>query len=137
MKTLVRGLLLSAVMCALASANVWAQDSSSPSQEVRPAVTSFWGDTGLWFIPTGEVLKPGGWAFGAYRTELDFKQGSTDVAYYQDAGDWCRPSHGGLRRGSRGHVHRSRYASAVRACEHADRWRGQRVSVRPRGLDGQ
>ena len=81
MKTLVRGLLLSAVMCALASANVWAQDSSSPSQEVRPAVTSFWGDTGLWFIPTGEVLKPGGWAFGAYRTELDFKQGSTDVAH--------------------------------------------------------
>ena len=82
MKTFVRGLLLSAVMCALVSANVWAQDTSSPSPEVRPAVTSFWGDTGLWFIPTGEVLKPGGWAFGAYRTELDFKQGSTDVAYY-------------------------------------------------------
>src|SRR6185295_2204209 len=59
----------------------WAQDPSSP-QEVRPAVTSFWGDTGLWFVPTAEVLKPGGWAFGAYRTELDFKQGSTDVAYY-------------------------------------------------------
>jgi peptidoglycan-associated lipoprotein len=33
-------------------------------------------------VPTAEVLKPGGWAFGAYRTELDFKQGSTDVAYY-------------------------------------------------------
>ena len=60
---------------------MWAQDTSRP-QEVRPAVTSFWGDTGLWFIPTAEVLKPGGWAFGAYRTELDFKQGSTDVAYY-------------------------------------------------------
>ena len=82
MNRFVRGLLLSAVMCALVSANVWAQDTSSPSQEVRPAITSFWGDTGLWFIPTGEVLKPGGWAFGAYRTELDFKQGSTDVAYY-------------------------------------------------------
>ncbi|HVQ15169.1 MAG TPA: OmpA family protein [Vicinamibacterales bacterium] len=51
-------------------------------EEVRPAITSFWGDTGLWFVPTAEVLKPGGWAFGAYRTELDFKQGSTDVAYY-------------------------------------------------------
>ena len=82
MNRFVRGLLLSAVMCALVSANVWAQDTSSPSPEVRPAVTSFWGDTGLWFVPTGEVLKPGGWAFGAYRTELDFKQGSTDVAYY-------------------------------------------------------
>ena len=74
-------LLLPVVMCALASANVWAQDTPS-TQEVRPAVTSFWGDTGLWFVPTAEVLKPGGWAFGAYRTELDFKQGSTDVAYY-------------------------------------------------------
>jgi len=82
MNRFVRGLLVSAIMCALVSANVWAQDTSSPSPEVRPAATSFWGDTGLWFIPTGEVLKPGGWAFGAYRTEMDFKQGSTDVAYY-------------------------------------------------------
>ena len=81
MKRLVSRLLLLVVLCALASANVWAQDTSS-RQEVRPAITSFWGDTGLWFVPTAEVLKPGGWAFGAYRTELDFKQGATDVAYY-------------------------------------------------------
>ena len=59
----------------------WAQDSSN-AQDVRPAVTSFWGDTGLWFVPTAEVLKKGGWAFGAYRTEMDFKQGSTDASYY-------------------------------------------------------
>ena len=81
MKRLVSRLLFSVVLSALVSASVWAQDTSS-RQEVRPAVTSFWGDTGLWFVPTAEVLKPGGWAFGAYRTELDFKQGSTDVAYY-------------------------------------------------------
>ena len=62
-------------------APAWAQDSSNV-RDVRPAITSYWGDTGLWFVPTAEVLKPGGWAFGAYRTELDFKQGSTDVAYY-------------------------------------------------------
>jgi peptidoglycan-associated lipoprotein len=73
--------LLVLLPCALVSANVWAQDNTS-REEVRPAITSFWGDTGLWFVPTAEVLKPGGWAFGAYRTELDFKQGSTDVAYY-------------------------------------------------------
>jgi outer membrane protein OmpA-like peptidoglycan-associated protein len=71
----------SSVVCLLVSAPLWAQDSPTP-QEVRPAITSYWGDTGLWFVPTAEVLKPGGWAFGAYRTELDFKQGSTDVAYY-------------------------------------------------------
>ncbi len=75
----VRWLLV--VSCALVSANVWAQDTPN-REDVRPAITSYWGDTGLWFVPTGEVLKPGGWAFGAYRTELDFKQGSTDVAYY-------------------------------------------------------
>ena len=59
----------------------WAQDSSN-AQDVRPAVTSFWGDTGLWFVPTAEVLKKGGWAFGAYRTEMEFKQGSTDASFY-------------------------------------------------------
>ena len=80
MNTLISRLLLSAV-CALASAPAWAQDPSAP-KEVRPAITSFWGDTGLWFVPTAEVLKSGGWAFGAYRTEMDFKQGSTDVSYY-------------------------------------------------------
>jgi outer membrane protein OmpA-like peptidoglycan-associated protein len=81
MNTLVSRVSVSVVLCALVSANVWAQDTAN-RQEVRPAVTSFWGDTGLWFVPTAEVLKPGGWAFGAYRTEMDFKQGSTDVAYY-------------------------------------------------------
>ena len=80
MNTSVR-LFVWVVVCSFASAPVSAQDTSTP-QEVRPAITSFWGDTGLWFVPTGEVLKPGGWAFGAYRTELDFKQGSTDVSYY-------------------------------------------------------
>ena len=81
MNSFVRRSLLSVVLSALVTAQVLAQDTSG-RQEVRPAVTSFWGDTGLWFIPTAEVLRPGGWAFGAYRTELDFKQGSTDVVYY-------------------------------------------------------
>jgi hypothetical protein len=57
-------LLSSILACSLVSAPVWAQDSSKPPED-RPAVTSFWGDTGLWFVPTAEVLKPGGWAFGA------------------------------------------------------------------------
>jgi outer membrane protein OmpA-like peptidoglycan-associated protein len=81
MNSFVRRSFLSAILCALVAVHVSAQDTPS-RDEVRPAVTSFWGDTGLWFVPTAEVLKPGGWAFGAYRTELDFRQGSTDVAYY-------------------------------------------------------
>ena len=51
-------------------------------EDVRPAITTYWGDTGLWFIPTAEVLKRSGWAFAAYRTELDFEQGSSDVTFY-------------------------------------------------------
>jgi outer membrane protein OmpA-like peptidoglycan-associated protein len=81
MNTFVTRSLLSAVVCSLVSVPAGAQDTPN-SEEVRPAITSYWGDTGLWFVPTAEVLKRGGWAFGAYRTELDFKQGSTDVSYY-------------------------------------------------------
>ena len=60
------------------STPAWAQDQSD--RDVRPAITSFWGDTGLWFVPTAEVAK--GWAFGIYRTELDFKQGASDATFY-------------------------------------------------------
>ena len=121
MKTLVTRSLWSAVVCSLVSAPAWAQDSPS-SQEVRPAITSFWGDTGLWFVPTAEVLKPGGWAFGAYRTELDFKQGSTDVVVLpRNARDRCRQSHGDLCRHSRRDGGRSRHASSLRACKHRHR----------------
>ena len=84
MNSFVRRSFLSAALCALVAAHASAQDTPS-RQEVRPAVASNWGDTGLWFVPTAEVLRPGGWAFGAYRTELDFRQGSTDVAYYPGA----------------------------------------------------
>ena len=58
----------------------WAQDSED--EDVRPAITSYWGDTGLWFIPTAEVIKSRGWAFAVYRTELDFQQGATDATFY-------------------------------------------------------
>ena len=65
----------------MAGAPAFAQDTAQ-GQDVRPAVTTYWGDTGLWFVPTAEVLKARGWSFGAYRTELDFKPGATDVSYY-------------------------------------------------------
>jgi peptidoglycan-associated lipoprotein len=42
-------------------------------------MASYWGDTGLWFLPTAEVVRPKGWSFSLYRTEFDFKQGRTDV----------------------------------------------------------
>ena len=30
--------------------------STATAQETRPATTTFFGDTGLWFVPTAEVL---------------------------------------------------------------------------------
>ena len=32
------------------------QSSSTTTDDTRPATTTFFGDTGLWFVPTGEVL---------------------------------------------------------------------------------
>ena len=56
-----------------------APDSTMPV-ETRPATTTFRGDTGLWFVPTGEVLPARRWSFSAYRVNFDYNQGFTDVS---------------------------------------------------------
>jgi outer membrane protein OmpA-like peptidoglycan-associated protein len=38
------------------------------------------GDTGLWFVPTGEILPAGKWSFSAYRVNFDYNEGFTDVS---------------------------------------------------------
>src|SRR4051812_50025183 len=48
--------------------------------ETRPATTTFMGDTGLWYVPTGEVLPAGGWAGSAHRGELYDNPGVTPVS---------------------------------------------------------
>jgi len=59
----------------------WAQDA-----DTRPATTTFLGDTGLWFVPTGEVLPRGAVSLSAHRTELDFRQGNTSVSAWPITG---------------------------------------------------
>jgi outer membrane protein OmpA-like peptidoglycan-associated protein len=49
-------------------------------EETRPATTTFMGDTGLWFVPTGEVLPNRRWSMSAYRVNFDYNQGFTDVS---------------------------------------------------------
>ena len=49
-------------------------------EDRRPATTTFMGDTGLWFVPTGEVLPARKWSFSLYRVNFDFNQGFTDVS---------------------------------------------------------
>jgi peptidoglycan-associated lipoprotein len=46
----------------------------------RPATTTINGDTGLWFLPTGEVLPAKKWSLSAYRVNFDRDQGFTDVS---------------------------------------------------------
>jgi outer membrane protein OmpA-like peptidoglycan-associated protein len=48
--------------------------------ETRPATTTFMGDTGLWNVPTGEVLPHKRWSISAYRVNFDDNQGFTDVS---------------------------------------------------------
>jgi len=53
-------------------------DSSAP--DMRPATTTFFGDTGLWFVPTAEVLPDGKWSASGYRRGTNYIQGYTNVA---------------------------------------------------------
>src|SRR6476659_2910695 len=72
-----------AVGLAAMAAPALAQTSSappSPQSETRPATTTISGDTGLWFVPTGEVLPAKKWSLSAYRVNFDRDQGFTDVS---------------------------------------------------------
>jgi len=53
--------------------------SSAASAETRPATTTFYGDTGLWFVPTAEVLAHGKWSVSGYRRGTNYVQGFTNV----------------------------------------------------------
>ena len=52
----------------------------------RPATNTVWGDTGLWFVPTGEVLPNKEISVSAHRTEFDFRQGNTSVSSWPITG---------------------------------------------------
>src|SRR5258708_27587633 len=48
--------------------------------DARPATTTFMGDTGLWYVPTAEILPARKWSASAYRVNFDDNQGFTDVS---------------------------------------------------------
>jgi outer membrane protein OmpA-like peptidoglycan-associated protein len=70
-----------AVLMLGTAGQAWAQDEG-----IRPATTTFWGDTGLWFVPTGEVLPTGTGSVSVQRTEFDFRQGNTNVSFFPVTG---------------------------------------------------
>lgn len=74
-----------AAVCAAPSV-AWSQAADpqpTPRQEEtasRPATTTFFGDTGLWFVPSAEVLPRGRWSFSGYRRGTNFAQGFQNVS---------------------------------------------------------
>src|SRR4051812_30035769 len=54
--------------------------ASTSSPDTRPATTTFLGDTGLWNVPTAEVLPARKWSASAYRVNFDDTQGFSDVS---------------------------------------------------------
>ena len=77
MKRFLAPATLTACLCLLAAGMASAQDS-----ETRPANTTWLGDTGLWFVPTGEVLPNGKWSVSGYRANIDRAQGLTDISHF-------------------------------------------------------
>jgi outer membrane protein OmpA-like peptidoglycan-associated protein len=76
-----------AILLSAAAAPVFAQSSAGqtpppapPPTDTRPATTTVNGDTGLWFVPTGEIVPAKKYAISAYRVNFDRDQGFTDVS---------------------------------------------------------
>jgi hypothetical protein len=75
-------------LTAAVSSPAWAQGNQSPQAptadtETRPATTTVLGDTGLWYVPTGEVLPRGRWSVTGYRTNWDREESATDISNFR------------------------------------------------------
>ena len=78
---LVSAFILSAVTAGAQTPSATQTNSSGNADEsTRPATTTFLGDTGLWFVPTAEVLAHGKWSVTGYRRGTNYVQGYTNVA---------------------------------------------------------
>ena len=72
---------IAALVCA-ATTPAFGQTGTGQAQpaETRPATTTAAGDTGLWFVPTGEILPARRWSLSGYYVNFDYQQGFTDVS---------------------------------------------------------
>jgi outer membrane protein OmpA-like peptidoglycan-associated protein len=77
------GILALAGALFLVTGEARAQGQAGMEETVRPATTSIYGDTGLWFVPTGEVLRDRTWSASAYRLNWDVRQGFTDISHFE------------------------------------------------------
>ena len=74
-------MILGKLMGALAMAVLVAAPAMAQSgSETRPALPTFFGDTGLWFVPSSETLPAGKMSGSVFRANFDHPQGLLDVS---------------------------------------------------------
>src|SRR4249919_539582 len=85
-RSLVGSLVLVSMVASPAFAQAPAPTTPPPAPpaaaaaDVRPATTTFLGDTGLWYVPTAEILPARKWSASGYRVNFDDNQGFSDVS---------------------------------------------------------
>lgn len=60
---------------ALSLACTW----TANAQDARPSTNTIVGDTGIWFVPTGETVPKGKWSGGAQLVNSDRSEGFSDI----------------------------------------------------------
>ena len=69
-------------MATPAFAQTASKPTTAPATETRSAKTTANGDTGLFFVPTAEVLPSKKFSFSLYRTNFDDGQGFSDMSNF-------------------------------------------------------
>jgi outer membrane protein OmpA-like peptidoglycan-associated protein len=76
------GILAFVSALVLVTGDAWAQSQPGMQDTERSATTTIYGDTGLWFVPAGEVLKDKDWSVSGYYINWDVKQGFMDISHF-------------------------------------------------------
>ena len=76
-RQLAAGLAFAALLVVPATTQAQSADANG---DTRPAGVSFMGDTGFWFVPTGEVLPAGKISVSAYRVNFDRTEAQSDIS---------------------------------------------------------
>ena len=74
--------LLSSAAYAQTPAKPQTSSTSTSEKDTRSAKTTAGGDTGLFFVPTAEVLPAKKFSFSLYRTNIDDGQGFSDISHF-------------------------------------------------------
>jgi len=63
---------------------------SARAQDSRPGGNTVSGDTGLWFVPTGETLPKGKWSGGVQLVNFDRSEGFSDITDIGGGQQWAQ-----------------------------------------------